>query len=290
MTSVKVVTDSTADIPEDLVEELDITVIPLNVNFGEKETYKDGEKLTPSGFYEKLQESDVMPTTSQPSPYDFETLYSDLADSLEEDTVIFSIHLSSQLSGTYQAASIAAEEVSSKANVEVIDSKGASYSFGIIVTDIARLAKRGANRDECRERLEQLIQASSVYFIVDTLEYLQKNGRIGKASALVGSLLKMKPILSLNKKGEVYPYEKIRGRKKAFERIVSQLEETYGKQPVHVGVAHAVAPKAVETIFTDIRSKLNVTSEVTTEIGAVIGSHVGPGTIAVIAAPAQESE
>ncbi|SDI67641.1 DegV family protein [Natribacillus halophilus] len=285
MASVKVVTDSTADIPKDLVEALDIAVVPLKVNFGETETYTDGETLTPSGFYEKLQNSDEIPTTSQPTPHDFETLYRELAS---EDTVIFSIHLSAQLSGTYQAATIAAEEVDT--SVEVIDSKGASYAFGIIVTDIARLAQNGANSDECRERLQQLMQDTSVFFMVDTLDYLQKNGRIGKASALVGSLLKMKPILSLTDEGEIYPYEKVRGRKKAFDSIVSHLEQTYGNQPVQLGVMHAVAGDTAETITAQVREKLNVETEVTAEIGAVVGAHVGPGTIAVTVAPAKNDD
>ncbi|QQK80567.1 DegV family protein [Salicibibacter cibi] len=284
MARVKVVTDSTADIPKKMLEELDITVVPLKVNFGENETYTDGETLSPSGFYEKLQKSDVMPTTSQPSPYDFETLYNRLS---EEDTVIFSIHLSSQLSGTYQAATLGAEET--KANVEVIDSKRASYAFGIIVADVARLAKNGADRDECRKRLEHLLQHTTVFFMVDTLEYLEKNGRIGKASALLGSLLKMKPILSLTEKGEVYPYEKVRGRKKAMARIVTELENTFGDQPIQLGMFHAIAADTAETMAADVKEKLNVVSDVTTEIGAVIGAHVGPGTIAVTAAPAQES-
>ncbi|QDI90558.1 DegV family protein [Salicibibacter halophilus] len=284
MARVKVVTDSTADIPKELLEELDITVVPLNVNFGEDETYTDRETLSPSGFYEKLQKSETMPTTSQPSPYDFETVYRDLE---EEDTVIFSIHLSSQLSGTYQAATLGAEEVDTE--VEVVDSKRASYAFGIIVTDIARLAKNGADRDECRNRLEHLLQHTTVFFMVDTLEYLEKNGRIGKASALLGSLLKMKPILSLSEEGEVYPYEKVRGRKKAMARIVAELENIYGDQPIQLGMFHAIAADSSETMAADIREKLNVASEVTAEIGAVIGAHVGPGTIAVTITPAQEN-
>ncbi|AXF55427.1 DegV family protein [Salicibibacter kimchii] len=283
MAHVKVVTDSTADIPKDLLEALDITVVPLKVNFGENETYTDGETLTPSGFYEKLQKSDVMPTTSQPSPYDFETVYNRIA---EKDTVIFSIHLSSRMSGTYQAATLGAEEVDTK--VEVIDSKRASYAFGIIVTDIARLAKNGADSDECRKRLQQMLQETTVFFMVDTLEYLEKNGRIGKASALLGSLLKMKPILSLTEEGEVYPYEKVRGRKKAMARIVTELENTYGDQPIQLGMFHAIAADSAETMAADIREKLNVVSDVTAEIGAVIGAHVGPGTIAVTATPAPE--
>lgn len=219
MTRVKIVTDSTADIPKDLVEELDITVIPLKVNFSEQETYLDGEELSPAQFYEKLGKTSVMPTTSQPSPYDFETLYSKISTDADEETIVFSIHLSSKLSGTYQAASIAAGEVEDKIRVHVIDSKKASYSIGIIVEDVARLAATGASAEQVQARIDELLESTSVYFLVETLEYLQKNGRIGKAAALIGSLLKMKPILSLSKEGEVYPFEKVRAARRQLIRL-----------------------------------------------------------------------
>ncbi|EZH67205.1 hypothetical protein DH09_04525 [Bacillaceae bacterium JMAK1] len=285
MTRVKIVTDSTADIPNSLAEELDITVIPLKVNFSADETYLDGIELSPTAFYEKLQQANEMPTTSQPSPYDFEKLYNKIYDESEEDTVIFSIHLSSKLSGTYQAATIAASEVEDKINVHVIDSRRASYSIGIIVADVAKLAIEGADHKTIQDRIDVLLNETSVYFMVETLEYLQKNGRIGKAQALIGSLLKMKPILSLSEEGEVYPFEKARGRKKAIDKIVETLQEKYKDQPVDIGLSHAVAPEVGDTVLEEIKARLNTQSTVKTEIGAVIGTHVGPGTVAVMVTP-----
>ncbi|GAK04668.1 DegV family protein [Geomicrobium sp. JCM 19037] len=290
MTRVKIVTDSTADIPKDLVEELDITVIPLKVNFSEQETYLDGEELSPAQFYEKLGKTSVMPTTSQPSPYDFETLYSKISTDADEETIVFSIHLSSKLSGTYQAASIAAGEVEDKIRVHVIDSKKASYSIGIIVEDVARLAATGASAEQVQARIDELLESTSVYFLVETLEYLQKNGRIGKAAALIGSLLKMKPILSLSKEGEVYPFEKVRGRKKAIDKIVETLAAEYNDQPVKIGLSHAVASDVGDSVLETVSSRLNTVSTVKTEIGAVIGTHVGPGTIAIMVIPADENK
>ncbi|WP_096435449.1 DegV family protein [Alteribacter populi] len=279
MGNVKIVTDSTADIPAALVEELGITVVPLKVHFGE-EMYEDGVDLTPKEFYHKLHESDLMPSTSQPTPHQFEEQYRHLAES-EGDSPILSIHLSSKLSGTYQSANIAAQELEGEVDVTVVDSKRASYAIGIIVTEVARFAKEGADKEACLKRLDKLLTDTTVFFMVDTLEYLERNGRIGKASAVLGSLLKIKPILSLNSDGEVYPFEKARGQKKAVARILKEFEGRYGSDSVHLGISHAEAQGEAEAFLNQAKDRLNVTSSVTTSIGPVIGAHVGPGTISV---------
>ncbi|WP_017727268.1 DegV family protein [Halalkalibacterium ligniniphilum] len=278
MGNVKVVTDSTADIPKELVSELDITVVPLKVNF-QDHSYEDGVDLSPADFYQKLGEAQVIPTTSQPTPYQFEEVYRSVENA--EDTTIISIHLSSKLSGTYQAATIALGEVQSEYTVHVVNSKKASYAIGIIVVEIAKMAKAGASAEQCIERLQSLLKDTTVYFVVDTLDFLQKNGRIGKASAMLGSLLKIKPILSLNEDGEVYPFEKVRGQKKAIARMIEALKEQYGDEPVHVGVSHAVNEPLANELLELARKEFNVQSEVLTSIGAVIGAHVGPGTVSL---------
>ncbi|OIJ09862.1 EDD domain protein [Anaerobacillus arseniciselenatis] len=280
MANVKVVTDSTADLPKSLLEDLDITVVPLKVLFGEEETYEDGVDLFASEFYEKLAANDVIPTTSQPAPYQFEQIYNDIAKN-EVGAEVISIHISSKLSGTYQSAFIASDMVKDNINVTVVDSKRASYAIGIIVVEIAKLAKSGASKEQCMERLNELLEETTVYFMVDTLEYLQKNGRIGKASAVLGSLLKIKPILSLNSDGEVFPYDKVRGQKKALAKIYSFFENDFGKQPIHVGISHANDRDLAAEIMSQMHNQFTVSSEVITEIGPVIGAHVGPGTIAI---------
>ncbi|TMW73176.1 DegV family protein [Alteribacter natronophilus] len=278
MGNVKVVTDSTADLPQGLIEALNISVVPLKVHFG-SDTYEDGVDLSPDEFYEKLGNSELMPSTSQPTPFQFEEQYRSFAE--DGYSSIISIHLSSRLSGTYQSAVIASQELEGEVDVTVVDSKKASYAIGIIVTEIARMAKDGAGKDECLARLDELLSNTAVYFMVDTLEYLEKNGRIGKASAVLGSLLKIKPILSLNGEGEVYPADKARGSKKAVSKIIAELEKAAGGSPVHIGLSHARAEQAAEDLASRAKEHLDVRSTVITTIGPVIGAHVGPGTVSI---------
>ncbi|MFC0473133.1 DegV family protein [Halalkalibacter kiskunsagensis] len=279
MPNIKIVTDSTADIPADLVSDLGITVVPLNVIFSDNESYEDGVTLVADQFYKKVQELNIIPSTSQPTPYQFEEVYRSLLH--DNESKVISIHLSSKMSGTYQAASIAKQSMDEDDSIHVVDSKRASYAIGIIVVEIAKLAKEGHSLEQCKERLNELLQDTNVFFMVDTLEYLQKNGRIGKASAVLGSMLKIKPILSLTKEGEVYPFEKVRGQKKAINRIIEILKEKYGSNPVHVGISHAVNEPLAEEIITRFKEEFNVQSDVVTSIGAVIGAHVGPGTVSI---------
>ncbi|NEU29413.1 DegV family protein [bacterium LRH843] len=276
---VKIVTDSTSDIPAILAEQLDITVVPLTVIFSEEESYKDGTTLTGDQFYQKVEELNVIPTTSQPTPFQFEEVYRSILTE-DKDTVILSIHLSAKLSGTFQAAQIAKQSLEEE-KIHVIDSRSGSYAAGMIVVELAKLAQEGKSLDVCLARLDELLQETSVYFIVDTLEYLQKNGRIGHASALLGSLLKIKPILSLSPEGEVFSYEKVRGQKKAISRLFAILEEKYGTVPVHAGIIHARNEQLAKEIEDSLKETFDVQSSVVTSIGAVIGAHVGPGTIAI---------
>ncbi|WP_348639464.1 DegV family protein [Salibacterium salarium] len=287
---VKIVTDSTADIPSELVDKYNITVVPLKVVMG-NETFQDGVTLTPEAFYNKLDLLNDLPTTSQPTPYEFETVYQRIQEkSADEDLSILSVHLSSKMSGTVQSALLAAQSVENEVNVEVVDSKKASYAIGVIVVELAKLAQAGASLAECKTKLETFLQETNVYFLVDTLEFLQKNGRIGKASALIGSLLKMKPVLSLTEEGEVYPYRKARGKKKALAVISEALKEQYKNQPVHIGVSHAEAETSGEELLDVGKTELNTQSTVLTKIGAVIGSHTGRGTVSIAVMPAYEAQ
>nr|WP_246880022.1 DegV family protein [Bacillus suaedae] len=276
---IKIVTDSTADIPQGLAEELGITIVPLNVIFSNEESYEDGVTLKADDFYRYVKERNHIPSTSQPTPFQFEEVYRSLLE--EDDTTIISIHISSKLSGTYQAATIAVQSLEAAESIHVVDSKRASYAIGIIVVELAILAREGKSSDEIRSRLNELLDDTQVYFMVDTLEYLQKNGRIGRASALLGSMLKIKPILSLTEEGEVYSFEKARGQKKATNRIIEVLQEQYGSEPIHVGISHAVNEEYAKEVLALLKEKFDIKSEVITTIGAVIGAHVGPGTVAI---------
>lgn len=283
MTKVKIVTDSTADIPASLVEELGITVVPLNVIFSDEESYEDGVSLTADQFYKKVEQSGIIPSTSQPTPHQFEEVYRSL---LDEDSTIISIHLSSKLSGTFQSAMIAKQAIDEDNVIHVIDSKRASYAIGIIVVEVAKLANEGKSLGACLARLDELLDDTNVFFMVDTLDFLQKNGRIGKASALLGTMLKIKPILSLSAEGEVYSHEKARGQKKALNRMIELLKDQYGTSPIHLGIFHAVNETLAMEMCKRLKEEFDVQSDVITSIGAVIGAHVGPGTIAIAMAKA----
>jgi DegV family protein with EDD domain len=281
MALVKIVTDSTADIPAHIVQELGITIVPLKVHF-EDETFLDGVTIQPEQFYQKLETAETLPTTSQPSPIDFVDTYKGLVNHDAGNVQIISIHLSAALSGTVQSANLAQSMLEEQMDITVIDSKKASYAIGIIVVELAKAAKEGKSKEECLALAHYLIKESAVYFLVDNLTYLQKGGRIGKASAVLGSLLNIKPILSLDEQGEVYAIDKVRGNKKALHRIIHLLKEFSGDHHVHIGISHAASFAEADIVAQELKQNFQVKDEVITDIGPVIGTHVGPKTIAIM--------
>ncbi|CAM4284652.1 DegV family protein with EDD domain [Paenibacillus endophyticus] len=279
MGMVRIVTDSTADIPEEVRERLGISMIPLKVLFGE-ETFLDAVTIKSDGFYEKLAQSATLPTTSQPSPMEFSEVYEKLLAEDAESPII-SIHLSAALSGTYQSAVIAHSMLEGQADITIMDSRSASYGFGMRVVQAAEMAQAGASKERIIEAIEQRERDTQLYFLVDTLEFLQKGGRIGKASALIGSILNIKPILSLDADGVVLAVDKVRGSKKAMSRIIELLKQTYGDVPVGMTMAYSFRKDTAEELCEQIKSQFNVQEIGWTTIGAVIGTHTGPGASAV---------
>lgn len=280
MGNIRIVTDSTADIPADVREKYGITMVSLKVLFGE-ETFRDAIDMTTEDFYARLKISPVMPTTSQPSPAEFSEVYERL---LAEDPTgpIISIHLASVLSGTYQSATIAQSMIEADdANIIVIDSKSASFGNGMLVILAAKMAEAGASVDEIVAAIDERQRNAQIFFLVDTLEYLQKGGRIGRASALIGSLLNIKPILSLDEVGAVYSVDKARGSKKAMVKIVELLKEAYGDTEVGLVVAKTDDETIAHELETRVTAELNVKEIHYTAVGTVVGTHTGPGTSAV---------
>lgn len=275
-----IVTDSTADIPKELASELDIHVVPLKVHI-EDHTYLDGVTLTAGEFYEKLERADKLPRTSQPAPADFVEMYESLAAS-EEEVQIISIHLSSALSGTYQTANLAKDMVQEKVNVHVIDSRTASYALGAIVVAVARAVREGKSLQHCLDVAQRMIVNHKAFFVMDTLMYLQKGGRIGKASAVLGSLLNVKPILTFDESGEVASVEKIRGKKKAVGRILELAKEFAAGSPVIAASVYTTSLEQAEALKLRITEEFNVTEEVMiAQLGPVIGTYGGPGLLAI---------
>lgn len=275
--ALKLVIDSTADLSQEIIQKYDIKVIPLNVHFGE-ELFKDGVDLNTESFFEKLKSATVMPRTSQPSPGDFHKVYSSL---LAEGHSIISIHISANLSGTYQSATIA-KNMLPDGDITIIDSKSASLGLGLIAYQCAKLIEDGKDVKEIKEIINKIIENQLSCFGVDTLEFLQKNGRIGKASALIGTLLNVKPILSLNTDGIVAPIGKVRGRNKVIPYLVEKMKEQFGDKEVNVAIAHALSPEQRDALVAAAKDQLNISELIVGNIGSVIGTNAGPGVIALV--------
>jgi DegV family protein with EDD domain len=269
-----IVVDSTADFPDAQQTYPNWRVVPLYVNFG-TESYRDGVDLTADEFYARLRATTEMPTTSQPTPADFLACYSELGGYER----ILSLHLAANLSGTFQSAGTAAAELGD-GRVRTIDTETASAGIAMLGMAIQRRLERGTTDDEIDALVERYKAKHGLLFTVDTLEFLARGGRIGRAKAFAGELLHVKPILSI-RKGEVIPIKRVRGARKAFQEFVDALvSETEDVPGLHVGVAHAAAPERaveLEKMVRDLRPRAQI--DIETMLGAVIGAHAGPGTV-----------
>lgn len=269
-----VVIDSTSDYPEAPSRFPNMRFVPLYVQFGD-ETYRDYLDLAPAEFFAKLRTSSVLPTTSQPTPQDFVAVYEEL-DRYER---IYSIHVSSKVSGTLQSAELAAAEIGGD-KVRVVDSLSASLALAQLAHALQRRLARGTTSDEVEELVDRFHREARVIFTVETLEYLQRGGRIGRAAALAGSLLNVKPILGVED-GVVVAVARVRGRQKAiaeFERRF--VEGTEDRAGLRVAIAHADASEWVGTLSEMVwRTRPSAEIEFTSTLGAVVATHAGPGAV-----------
>jgi EDD domain protein, DegV family len=269
-----IVLDSTADFPDAAEHFPNWRVVPLYVNFG-TDSFRDGVELTSEQFYERLRTSTQTPTTSQPTPADFLACYTELAGYER----ILSLHLAANLSGTFQSAGIAAAELGD-GRVRTIDTETASAGITLLALAIQRRLERGTTDEEVDELVARYTKEHGMLFTVDTLEFLARGGRIGRAKAFAGELLHVKPILAI-RHGEVIPVKRVRGARKAFQEFVDALKsETKDEPGVRVGIAHATAPeRAVELtkMVRDLRPQAEI--DIETSLGAVLGTHAGPGTV-----------
>ncbi len=272
--AVKVVTDTMGDIPAEAVKELGITVIPLYIRFGD-ESYRDGVELTTDEFYRKLETSRFFPQTSTPAPLEFVQLYDELAEETDE---IISIHLSSKFSATYEVALRAKAQMNKACRVEVIDSRSVLMGEGLLVIKAAKAAQRGESLEQITALVNGFTDRIHIRACFDTLEYLRRGGRIGKAQALLGTLLKVHPILGVEG-GEVIPIGRERSRAKGlnflynFVRGFSHIEALAVEHATTLDEAEALAER-----LADIFPKDQIYMA---RVGAAIGTHVGPHVIAV---------
>ncbi|GAA6755410.1 DegV domain-containing protein [Thermus sp. 2.9] len=270
---VALVTDSTADLPKPLRERLGIRVVPLYVHLGGR-VYRDWEEITPEEVFQKVREGTAFPTTSQPSPEDFMKAY---GEALQEADHVLSVHISSKLSGTVQSAELAAQEFPGR--VTVFDSQAASLGIGMMVLRAHELLAQGQALSEVLEELKRIRQDHFVRFSVATLEFLRRGGRIGGAQALLGTLLGIKPILTL-KEGRVEAVGRARGERKAREEIVKDFRAWgEGRKRIRAFFLYSAEEQAVRELKAMVlASGLPVEEALVSELGAVIASHTGPGT------------
>jgi len=277
MSKVAIVTDSTGYIPQPLIDEYGITVLPLHLIWGE-ETFLDGIDIQPQEFYERLQTAKALPTSSQVT---IETMRSTFEDLLEKDFDILGIFISSQLSGTINSAEQGRAALKSgQEKIAIFDSLSTSMAMGFQVLAAARAAKEGASLKECIQAAEQARENSGVFFVVDTLEFLHRGGRIGGAARLLGTLLTLKPILTITKDGKIDSVEKVRTKRKAVDRMVKLVSEAVGdEKPVRLASIQANVPDEANRLLERAGQELSAIETISSEVSPVIGTHVGPGTI-----------
>ncbi len=277
MSKVAIVTDSTAYLPPDMLEKHHITALPQILIWGE-EHFRDGMDIQPDEFYKRLENSKVMPTTSQVSIMTMKDTFESL---LQKGYDVIGIFLSAKLSGTIQSAVQAKDMLpqASAKKVVVIDSLSTAMAMGFQVLTVARAAEGGASLADCEKLANQARDHTGVFFVVDTLEFLRRGGRIGGAQALLGTALNIKPVLEL-RGGQIESVDKVRTRSKAYERLVELVCEQIGNRtPVRLATLHANAEAEARSVLADATGKVKTIETVMTSVSPVVGAHTGPGTV-----------
>lgn len=273
---VAIVTDSTANMPNELLQKYGIQVIPLTVNWA-GESLLDGVDIQVDEFYQRLKSASEMPTTSQPSVGQFTEFFQRVAEDAES---IVGIFISEALSGTMDSARAAVQELPS-INIELVDSRSSAMGLALIVARAARMASDGLSCEEIAQRARVLVPHVRLLFVVDTLEFLHRGGRIGGARRLVGSVLSIKPILQLVH-GEIHPLESVRTKRKAVARLMQVVGDESGWGPqVHYGVLDASARETADKMYNDILAHGQPAELLRGGISPVIGTHIGPGAVGI---------
>ncbi|MDP9309028.1 MAG: DegV family protein [Actinomycetota bacterium] len=268
-----IVVDSTADFPEAPQRYPNWRIVPLYVRFG-TESLRDYVELGPDDFYARLRGSPVTPTTSQPTPADFHAVYEELA----EYERVYSLHIAGTLSGTVESARAASQEFGDR--IRVVDTETASAAVAMLGLSIQRRLERGTNDEEVEAVVERHRRDAQLIFTLDTLDYLARGGRIGRAAAWAGQLLKVKPILTI-RGGEVIPLKRVRGNRRAFEEFIAAFEAGSTDGPnLRVAIAQADAPDRADSLKELVgRTRPQAQLELVTSLGPVVGTHAGPGTV-----------
>jgi len=271
---VKIVTDSSADLPAQIIQELGITVVPLYVRFGDK-VYRDRVDISEDEFYQRLQHDPIHPSTTQPTPQDFAEVYRTVSEKADG---IVSIHISGKLSGTCNSALQGKELSGVKCPIEVIDSKSLTTALGLTVIAAARLSNQGKTLDEVMAEVKQAVATTHLLGLLDTLKYVALGGRIGKAKALLGSILKVKPLLTLQD-GETAPAGQARTRSKGIDRLFDFVKGFTDIQDL--AVVYNTTPEEARALVDRIGSVFDKKRIYLATVGPVLGVHMGPGALIV---------
>jgi len=278
-TKVAVVTDGACSLTPAQGNELGVHIAPVYLTFGDN-TYRAGVDLSSQKFYELLSASKKLPTTAQPTAGDFVKIFEKLADDVDE---IVTVVISHHMSATIQSVEMAKQEFD-KVPVYVIDSESVSLGLGMMAIAAAGAANQGQDGQSIFELVNSIKQKMNVIFTVRTLEYLHKGGRIGGATAFLGSALDIKPILYITN-GRIEPLEKQRTRKRSVRRLVELMSEKVGDNPVHVAILHGDIPEEAGQLERIVRDQFNIVDMITSDMGPVIGVHAGPGTLGLVFYP-----
>lgn len=280
----RIVMDSTGDLPADWIQKYDIDVIPVSVHLG-NEIFKEDVDLSPDQFYSWVRETGEVPKTSQPSPQQYIKLYREIA---KPGDMVLSVHLTSKLSGTYESSVLAARELEEAPfDIYPFDTLSGTGIQGYMCREAREMDQRGAAIEEILERLKQIRENNQVIFTVDTLDFAQKSGRVQMIEALLATILKIKPIITI-KEGTMAVANKVRTRKASLEFILQEMSRRMGKNLINAAIIHANDLATALEISEKVKSILNVKDLFIEELSIGIASHLGPGTVGIVAYPVEE--
>ena len=278
----RIVTDGAADLPVEWLTEYEISVIPINIQFGEK-TYLQGVDIDTEGFYKLVDETKKIPKTSQPSPHQFSEFYKNIAQPGEP---ILSIHVTSKLSGTYASAVAAGRELAGTYKVLPFDSASGSMAIGFMCRSARLLERAGKSLEQIIQHLEEMRASGRLVLALDTLKYAQMSGRVGTMQAALASVLNVKPIAKLQD-GLINMIEKVRTRKGSLERLISLIKVEMGDRPLMMAILHARDPQAGRELLEQARTKFNITEIYLVDLSISLAANFGPGTVGIVAFPAE---
>ena len=279
----RIVMDDVGDVPAELVQKYNIKVLPVNIMFG-TEQFLSGIEMTPADFYEKTKQvtAENFPKTSQPTPYQFVTAYEEIL--AEGETEIMAITVSQKLSGTYESAVIAHNELEGRGTFHLFDSQAGSAAQGFMALEAARMAQKGVDAATILAKLRQMRDEMVVIFTIDSLEYAVKGGRVSSAKSLIASVLSVKPILKLED-GAIIEAGRVRTRKKAMMHIVDQIQGFVGSKSVKLAIMHAGAPQDAAQLQKLASGQVNASEEVIVDMAVAVAVNLGPGALGITAIP-----